>query len=265
MDKIRIFVADEDSGWINKLCDHLKSKPNFEIIGTADSGKDICTALPALEPDLLIMDIGITSPNGTDVLRALDKIKFRKRPAIIVTSHKGQCIMTRTAVKLGAVYCMVKPIDFSVLTERIIQFASIAPQYTEEKTKKPEEPGNNIKCEITDMMREIGLPAHIKGYWYIRSAVLMVIDDSELLGAITKQLYPKIAKNYSTTNSRVERAIRHGIEIAFERGDPKILSTYFGTSYQKGGRKPTNSEFIAMLSDRIRLKTKSLINYTEAQ
>lgn len=258
MNKIRIFAADADGEWLGRLCGHLKDKPNFEIAGTAQKGRDVCSAVPLLEPDLLILNVSIDEPEGTEVLKSLSKVKFKKKPSVIVTCEKGQCILARAAVKLGATYCMAKPIDFSVLTERIIQFASSEPQYTEIAAPQPERAFGDTENEITDIMHEIGIPAHIKGYSYVRSAIMMVLDDSELLGAVTKELYPKIAKRYSTTNSRVERAIRHGIEVAFERGDPDVLSGYFGNVCRFGKRKPTNSEFIAMISDKLRLKMKNI-------
>lgn len=258
MNKIRVFAADANGEWLRRLCDHLKDKPNFEITGTAQKGRDVCTMVPILEPDLLILNIGINEPEGTEVLKSLSKVKFKKQPSIIVTCEKGQCVLTRAAVKLGATYCMAKPIDFSVLTERIIQFVSSEPQYTETAAPPVGGTSSNAENEITDIMHEIGIPAHIKGYSYVRSAIMMVLDDSGLLGAVTKELYPKIAKRYSTTNSRVERAIRHGIEVAFERGDPDVLTGYFGNICRLGKRKPTNSEFIAMISDKLRLKMKNI-------
>ena len=258
MNKIRIFAADENDDWIRQLCEHLNGKPNFEIAGTAKTGRDVCTMLPALEPDLLIMNIGIKEPEGTEVLKSLSEVKFKKKPSIIITCEKGQCVLTRTAVKLGATYCMAKPIDFSVLTERIIQFVSFKPQYTETAELPVKENGNKTENDITVIMHRIGIPAHIKGYNYVRSAIMMVLENSELLSAVTKELYPKIAKRYSTTNSRVERAIRHGIEVAFERGDPEVLSGYFGNICRSGKTKPTNSEFIAMISDKLRLKMKNI-------
>lgn len=258
MEKIRMYVADENIEWIQGLSAHLSGKSNFEIVGTAQDGKNICADIVKLEPDVLIMDIGIKNPEGPEVLHYLANLRINKKPAVIVTSRKGQCVLTRAAVHLGATYCMTKPIDYSILTERIIQFVSFKPQYREPEISKIDKKQYNIENEVTDIMHKIGIPAHIKGYNYVRSAILMVINDFGLLDAVTKELYPKIAKKYSTTNSRVERAIRHGIEVAFERGDPDALSSYFGSVCRNGKNKPTNSEFIAAVSDRIRLNIKDI-------
>ena len=259
MEKIRIFIADDDADWREKLCDYLDGNHNFEVIGTAEDGEEACSKLKELEPDILILDICMPYLDGLEVLKRLRQMNLKKQPAVIVTTAIGQSKLTQTAIHYGATYCMLKPIELSALTERIVQFtdrfsdASQAPQDLPQLAySKPD-----TETEVTKVMHEIGVPAHIKGYAYVRSAIMMVIENADLINAVTKQLYPAVAKKYRTTNSRVERAIRHGIEVAFDRGDPDVLASYFGYTIHSEKGKPTNSEFIAMISDRIRLKIKN--------
>ena len=261
MTKIRIFIADDDAEWREKICDYLDGKPHFEVIGTAEDGEEACAKIPELEPDVVILDICMPYLDGLEVLKRLRQLCPNKMPAIIVASAIGQSKITQTAIHYGASYCMVKPVDLAALTDRIVQFSGCV---NTEPILKPQ-PGEiynpeflpDTETEITKVMHEIGVPAHIKGYQYVRAAIMMVIENEDLINAVTKQLYPAVAKKYGTTNSRVERAIRHGIEVAFDRGNPDVLTSYFGYTVHSEKGKPTNSEFIAMISDKIRLKMKN--------
>ena len=263
MEKIKIFIAEDDAEWRETLCDYLDKKPNFEIIGTAEDGEEACKKLSELVPDVILLDICMPYLDGLEVLKRLRQLSIGKSsPAVIVTTAIGQSKLTQTAIHYGASYCMVKPIDLNALTDRIIQFSGavnadsiIRPSVDSsvfDITLKPD-----TETEVTKVMHDIGVPAHIKGYQYVRSAIMMVIEDEDLINAVTKQLYPAVAKKYGTTNSRVERAIRHGIEVAFDRGNPDVLTSYFGYTVHSDKGKPTNSEFIAMISDKIRLKMKN--------
>lgn len=259
MEKIKIFIADDDGDWREKLCDYLDAKPNFEVIGTAEDGDEACTKLKELEPDIVILDICMPYLDGLEVLKRLRQTSRGRQPSVIVTTAIGQSKLTQTAIHYGASYCMLKPVELGALTERIMQFG----RRDNDEPFAPQEEMPIISCvpdmetEVTNIMHEIGVPAHIKGYAYVRCAIMMVIENADLINAVTKQLYPAVAKKYRTTNSRVERAIRHGIEVAFDRGDPEVLASYFGYTVHSEKGKPTNSEFIAMISDRIRLKIKN--------
>lgn len=259
MEKIQIFIADDDADWMEKLCDYLDSKPNFEVIGTAEDGDEACTKLKDLEPDILILDICMPYLDGLEVLKRLRQMNRKKQPAVIVTTAIGQSKLTQTAIHYGASYCMLKPVELNALTERIMQFCGKTnnPMYAPQSEQRIAPHAPDMETEVTNIMHEIGIPAHIKGYTYVRCAIMMVIENADLINAVTKQLYPAVAKKYRTTNSRVERAIRHGIEVAFDRGDPDILTSYFGYTIHSEKGKPTNSEFIAMISDKIRLKIKN--------
>lgn len=259
MDKIRIFIADDDADWREKLCDYLDSKPNFEVIGTAEDGDEACEKLNGLDADIIILDVCMPYLDGLEVLKRLRQMNMKKQPAVIITTAIGQSKLTQTAIHYGASYCMLKPVELTALTERIVQFsgklsetAMVTQTVAQIAGTKPD-----TETEVTNVMHEIGVPAHIKGYAYARCAIMMVIENADLINAVTKQLYPAVAKKYHTTNSRVERAIRHGIEVAFDRGDPDVLASYFGYTIHSEKGKPTNSEFIAMISDRIRLKIKN--------
>ena len=261
MEKIRIFIAEDDADWRETLCDYLDGRPNFEVIGTAEDGEEACSKIPELSPDVVILDICMPYLDGLEVLKRLRQQNTVNQPVVIVTSAIGQSKITQTAVHYGATYCMVKPIDLGALTDRIIQFSGCVNTDPVIKTQPCEVYDMYLRpdteTEVTKVMHEIGVPAHIKGYQYVRSAIMMVIEDEDLINAVTKQLYPAVAKKYGTTNSRVERAIRHGIEVAFDRGNPDVLASYFGYTVHSEKGKPTNSEFIAMISDKIRLKMKN--------
>lgn len=261
MEKIKIFIAEDDADWREKVCDFLDKKANFEVIGTAEDGEEACAQIPELKPDVVILDICMPYLDGLEVLKRLRQTCTDKPPAVIVASAIGQSKITQTAIHYGASYCMVKPIDLNALTDRIIQFSGCINFEPAIKTSASDVYNDSVfydtETEVTRVMHDIGVPAHIKGYQYVRTAILMVIEDEDLINAVTKQLYPAVAKKYSTTNSRVERAIRHGIEVAFDRGNPDVLASYFGYTVHSEKGKPTNSEFIAMISDKIRLKLKN--------
>ncbi len=261
MEKIRVFIAEDDADWRERLCDYLDGRPNFEVIGTAEDGVEACSKIPELSPDVVILDVCMPYLDGLEVLKRIKQNNGKNSPAVIITSAIGQSKIMQTAVHYGAAYCMVKPIDPAALTDRIIQFSGLVNTEPSIKMQASDLPDTYIKpdteTEVTRIMHEIGVPAHIKGYQYARCAIMMVIENEELINAVTKQLYPAIAKKYKTTNSRVERAIRHGIEVAFDRGSPEVLAAYFGYTVSSEKGKPTNSEFIAMISDKIRLKMKN--------
>ena len=260
MEKIKIFIAEDDADWRETVCDYLDKKPNFEVIGTAEDGEEACTKIPELKPDVVILDICMPYLDGLEVLKRLRQTCIDKPPAVIVASAIGQSKITQTAIHYGASYCMVKPIDLSALTDRIIQFSGCVSLEPVAKSPSYDVFDNTLfydtETEVTRVMHDIGVPAHIKGYQYVRTAILMVIEDEDLINAVTKQLYPAVAKKYATTNSRVERAIRHSIEVAWTRGKPQTMNEVFGYTINTGKGKPTNSEFIAMIADRIRLRMK---------
>ncbi|WP_245835745.1 sporulation transcription factor Spo0A [Virgibacillus ndiopensis] len=236
--------------------DYFGEQNDIEVIGTAFNGKECLEMLDELDPDVLILDIIMPHVDG---LAVLNKIKNAERnPNVIMLTAFGQEEVMKKAVDLGASYFILKPFDLDNLADQIrqVQGTNIIYSGTKKGIKKDRRK-KDLEASITNIIHEIGVPAHIKGYMYLREAITMVYNDIELLGSITKVLYPDIAKKYNTTASRVERAIRHAIEVAWSRGNIDSISALFGYTVSISKAKPTNSEFIAMVADRLRLEHKA--------
>jgi len=262
--KIQVVIADDNREFSSILCKYLNKQDDIEVIGIAKDGFEAINMIIEKEPDIVILDIIMPHLDGLGVLEQIGTKSLKKRPLFIVLSAVGQDKITQQALSLGAEYYIVKPFDMEVLIARVRQLKDISashplkndyvselPRYNYSTGKK------NLEEEVTDIMHEVGIPAHIKGYQYLRDAIIMVVNEIELINSITKQLYPNIAKEYNTTPSRVERAIRHAIEVAWSRGQVEALDSLFGYTISVGKGKPTNSEFIAMVADKLRLQMKT--------
>jgi len=221
-------------------------------------------------PDVLLLDVIMPYLDGIGVLEHINSANLAKRPMCIMLSAVGQAKITQTAIALGAEYYVVKPFDIEVLIKRIREIKNYKPTnaqncYSNKESKIPyiDISENNKKNEealealVTNIIHELGVPAHIKGYQYLREAIIMVIKDIDVINQITKQLYPEIARKFRTTPSRVERAIRHAIEVAWARGQQDAVESIFGYTISAAKGKPTNSEFIAMIADKLRLELKT--------
>ncbi|MGB9813853.1 MAG: sporulation transcription factor Spo0A [Thermovenabulum sp.] len=257
--KIRVLIADDNKDFCELLQTFLNEEKDIEVVGIAYDGYSTIEAVKELKPDVLILDIIMPNLDGIAVVERL--MGQNLKPKIIILSAVGQDRFTQKALMIGADYYIVKPFDFSVLAERIREVAKEENRFTptsiishEEKDDGQKSSACNLEMEITNIIHEIGIPAHIKGYFYLRDAIAMVVNNIELLGAVTKVLYPTIAKKYNTTPSRVERAIRHAIEVAWNRGCIETINNLFGYTIPKEKGKPTNSEFIAMIADKIRME-----------
>ena len=265
-EKIKIVIADDNRDFCQILKEYLLSEDDVEILGIAKDGIEAIELISEKEPDLVILDIIMPHLDGLGVIEKLNTMNIDKMPKIIILSAVGQDKITQRAINLGADYYVVKPFDFNVFINRIRELVGTKQTYYTEKNKPLVEfktirtnfvkNNGNIEAEITNIIHEIGVPAHIKGYLYLREAIKMVIDNVELLSAVTKELYPNIAKEFNTTPSRVERAIRHAIEVAWSRGKVDTINQLFGYTVHNTKGKPTNSEFIAMVSDKLRLEYK---------
>lgn len=264
--KISVLIADDNKEFCNILNDYLLNQRDIIVTGIAKDGVEALKLIEERKPDLVVLDIIMPHLDGLGVLERLSSMNIEKMPRIIVLSAVGQDKITQRAITLGADYYVVKPFDMDVFTKRIRQMfnntissddkkKTISLVETSEVRINRSEP-NNLEAEITNIIHEIGVPAHIKGYMYLREAITMVVNDMELLSAVTKELYPSIAKKYNTTASRVERAIRHAIEVAWSRGQIETINKIFGYTIHNDKGKPTNSEFIAMVADKLRLKNK---------
>ena len=262
--KIRLLIADDNKEFCSILNDYLSSQEEVEVVGIAKDGLEAMDLISKKEPDVLILDIIMPHLDGLGVLEKLHSSELEKFPKVIVLSAVGQDKITKRAINLGADYYVVKPFDFEIFMKRIRQVAGTAPAIISKRSNTQTASQsfvvshNNVSLEakITNIIHEIGVPAHIKGYLYLREAISMVVANMELLSAVTKELYPNIAKSFNTTPSRVERAIRHAIEVAWNRGKVDTINSLFGYTIHTDKGKPTNSEFIAMVADKLRLEQK---------
>ncbi|MFD1736394.1 sporulation transcription factor Spo0A [Bacillus salitolerans] len=261
MKKIKVCLVDDNRELIGLLEDYMSAQEDIEVIGVAYNGQDCLNLLTDKDPDVLVLDIIMPHLDGLAVLEKMRELNKDKQPNVIMLTAFGQEDVTKKAVDLGASYFILKPFDMENLTSIIRQVSGkgVSPKRAAVNTYRPqaENKGKNLDANITSIIHEIGVPAHIKGYLYLREAISMVYKDIELLGSITKVLYPDIAKKYNTTASRVERAIRHAIEVAWSRGNIDSISSLFGYTVSMSKAKPTNSEFIAMVADKLRLEHKA--------
>ncbi len=269
-EKITVLVADDNSDFTMTLSSYLEKEEQIQIVGIAKDGNEAYEKALELKPDILLLDIIMPHLDGLGVLEKLGETNLEKSPLVIILSAVGQDKITQKAISLGAQYYIVKPFDINVLIKRMKELKNYQPtqfkggfitreikaQYIDiapDKKKNQE----NLEALVTNIIHEVGVPAHIKGYQYLREAIMMVIKDTDVINQITKQLYPEIADKYHTTPSRVERAIRHAIEVAWGRGEQSAVENIFGYTVSAAKGKPTNSEFIAMISDKLRLELKS--------
>ena len=258
--KIKILIADENNEFRANLKDNLLHM-NMEIVDETSNGLDVLTKIKRAMPDIVLIDIWLPKMDTVQIIKK-SKTLFptqNQAPDFIVFSYCSNQNLFLEAIDAGASYWMQKPFDYGTLKERILRIAksrgsgfkaSLASEY-----KYAVETGD-LEAQVTSIIHKIGVPAHIKGYQYLRTAIMMTVEDNELINSVTKILYPTVAKKYQTTSSRVERAIRHAIEVAWDRGDIDTLNAYFGYTIQNERGKPTNSEFIAMIADNLRLKNK---------
>lgn len=256
MSKIRVILADDNREFAELVKEHLGNQDDMEIIGVAHNGNEVVDLLKRDTPDVLLLDIIMPHLDGLGVLEQMQSLNI-SLPKVIMLTAFGQETISQRAVELGASYYILKPFDMEVLTHRIRQMKGQASCATRVKTSLSfPSRVNNLDANITNVIHEIGVPAHIKGYLYLREAITMVYNEVDLLGAITKSLYPRIGEKYNTTASRVERAIRHAIEVAWNRGNMDSIRNLFGYTINVSKAKPTNSEFIAMVADKLRIEHK---------
>ena len=257
---IKVAIADDNENMVRMLTDLVSRDSELHVVGTAKNGEEACEIIREKEPDIVLLDIVMPKLDGLGVMDRMNRDKnMKKHPNFIIISAIGQENVTEDAFRLGASYYIMKPFDQDALLSRIKltrkneqkQPGSI--RKNELLESEQEEKKRSLESEVTDIIHEIGVPAHIKGYQYLREAIVMSVNDIEMLNSITKILYPTIAKKYQTTSSRVERAIRHAIEVAWSRGKMDTIDELFGYTIHNGKGKPTNSEFIALIADKIRL------------
>lgn len=260
---IRVLLADDNREFIEVLKEYIQSQMDMEIVGVAYHGNEALEMIFRETPDIVVLDIIMPHLDGLGVL---EKIQYEEhKPRVIILSAFGQETMTQRAVNLGADYYILKPFDLNTLGNRIRQLyyedglsgvnikptAGISSGIS--NYSQPAASVKSLEVEVTRMIHQMGVPAHVKGYQYLRDSIINVVKEVSLLGAVTKELYPMIAEKYQTTPSRVERAIRHAIELAWDRGNIEFMNKFFGYTINVERGKPTNSEFIAMVADKLRM------------
>jgi len=254
--RIKILIADENNAF-RKQCIEKLTVLGYRHVSEATNGNEALSLIEKLHPDVVLIDTWLSKLECTQVIKGSHSLNYGADmpPSFIVLSIINNQNIFFEATEAGAEYCMLKPVDFQSLFERIERV--VGKRKNSGNTKSTNvKLGNDIESQVTKVIHQIGVPAHIKGYQYLRTAILMTIRDNDIINSVTKVLYPSVAKQYQTTSSRVERAIRHAIEVAWDRGDIDTLNSYFGYTIQNSRGKPTNSEFIAMIADNLRLSNK---------
>ena len=247
--KKKLLIADADESFRSILMDAMRDEADMEVLAATGDGEEALRLVRELSPDVLLMDMVLSRMDGLEVLSGLE---LASQPKVLVLSGFVRGNMAELAAAKGADHYMTKPCRVSTVCERIRQLTG---------ENKKEENGDipyNLENTVTSIIHEVGVPAHIKGYQYLREAILIAVADMDVINAVTKVLYPEVAKRFNTTASRVERAIRHAIEVAWDRGDLETLQKYFGYTVSNVKGKPTNSEFIAMITDRLQLQQKEM-------
>lgn len=265
-DKIKVLIADDNFDFASTIASYIEMQDDMEMLSIAIDGQEAFEKIKELKPDVVLLDMIMPHVDGIGVLEKLNAIGIM--PICIMISAVGQDAITAKAIELGAKYYMVKPFDMELAMKRVRELAikngtiKVSPIPKEIKSpyisiENVSSKDTNVEAKVTNIIHEVGVPAHIKGYQYLRDGIMMVIEDVEVINQITKSLYPDLAKKYKTTPSRVERAIRHAIEVAWNRGQLEATERIFGYTVNANKGKPTNSEFIAMIADKLRLEMKS--------
>ncbi len=256
---IRVVSIDDNIEVREGLKEYFRSCPDLEFVGEAENGLEGFELIKSTKPDAVVLDIVMPKMDGLGLLEKLASENISTN--ILVYSAIGNDAVVKKTFSLGAKYYIMKPCNESDIASRIRESIEVLPASSSVITARPTTTitENNLESVITDIIHDIGVPAHIKGYSYLREAIGLCIKDDEFINSITKLLYPTVAKNFSTTSSRVERAIRHAIEVAWNRGREEVLTDIFGYTIDTNKGKPTNGEFIAMISDSIKLKMKNAV------
>lgn len=260
-EKIRVLIVDDNQNFCTILSEHISEQDDLEVVGIANNGLKAVDLIKETMPDIVVLDIIMPHLDGLGVLEKVGELELIDKMKFIILSAVGQDNITRRAINLGATYYVIKPFDFDLFIDRLRQLSK-AKQKSEGDMAQGGEitPGNtkseyvSIDARITEVLHKIGVPPHIKGFQYIREAILMVYEDANCLSKVTKIIYPGIAEKFDTTASRVERAIRNAIEIAVNRGNPEYIQMYFGHTLSGKKNKLTNSEFVALVAEKLRME-----------
>ncbi len=246
-----LLIADTGEDFCVSLSAQLGRSGMWRVVGTASDGERAIALIKERKPQILVLDLMLPKQDGLSVLKAISAME--NKPLVLATSGFITDYVASAAANLGVRYLMLKPCDMTALVERLEELRGGPAQ----QPNLPQTEKGSIEALVTSIIHEIGVPAHIKGYQYLREAIIIAVNDMDVINAITKVLYPQVAKTFQTTPSRVERAIRHAIEVAWDRGDLDTLQRFFGYTVSNTKGKPTNSEFIALIADKLQLQLKN--------
>ncbi|MBR4910977.1 MAG: sporulation transcription factor Spo0A [Clostridia bacterium] len=254
--KLKVIVAD-DTAELGQNCARSLKSYGMEVTVCPKDGLKVIEAVKKYKPDVILADVFMPNADILGVLAEINKIEEKDRPLVMAMSGFDNSRLEKEILDGGVCYYFLKPFDMNTLAQRIIRLSGWKNEVSPVVVKNNVLTDSQLEVMVTEIIHQIGVPAHIKGYHYLREAIILSVKNNDIINAVTKLLYPTVAKKYNTTSSRVERAIRHAIEVAWDRGDIDVLNSYFGYTVQNERGKPTNSEFIAMISDKLRLQLKS--------
>lgn len=266
--KIRVLVADDNISFKNELVKAFKNEPSFELVGIISDGRTVVECIRNYNPDVLLTDVVLPFVDGIEILEEIHNEFYGNLPLIIVSSAVTNDTVIKKTMEYGASYFFAKPCApaqlFRIMKELLkarkkSEIFELKEEIADEFGFRSNRVEDIIENKVTGIIHKVGVPAHIKGYQYLRRAIIKAIMDKDIINSVTKELYPQVAKDFDTTSPRVERAIRHAIEVAWNRGDEETIQSIFGYTIQSNKGKPTNSEFIAMISDRLRLQNQNLL------
>ena len=247
--KEKVYIIDSGNDF-RFVCKESLTNLGFHVVGDSGDGQEALLAIKTLQPDVVLLDLWFPGYDLASLICEVKRALRGKSPKFILVTAINNKKVLEDAFQSGISSCVLKPFDYEVLGEKIHQVCM-------ERNFRLED-DFDLEAQVTRIIHQVGIPAHIKGYQYLRCAIMMVVRDNRIIGEVTKTLYPSVAKEFHTTSSRVERAIRHAIEVAWDRGDVEMLNSFFGYTVQNNKGKPTNSEFIAMIADNLRLKMRGI-------
>ncbi|MEG1849026.1 MAG: sporulation transcription factor Spo0A [Oscillospiraceae bacterium] len=254
-EKMKVLIADDNKEFCAQSAALLHAC-GYETVLAPKDGIRVVEMIREHRPTVALLDVFMPRLDAIGVMKAIRESKLETEPMFMMMSTFDNGMLERELLGAGATYYFLRPFDIEMLVERIVQLSGRTRKDNIRPLGGPARKAPNLEVQVTEIIHQIGVPAHIKGYHYLRESIILSVENPEIINSVTKQLYPAVAKRFSTTSSRVERAIRHAIEVAWDRGDVDILTSYFGYTIHNTKGKPTNSEFIAMIADKLRLQLK---------
>lgn len=254
VEKIKVLIADDSTVVLEVLSSYLQDKEDIEVVGTAEDGLQVMDILRSKPVDVLLLDMVMPRLDGFGVLAQIQKENLPHRPHIIAVTALMRDDFIQRAINLGSDYYILKPFELSAVYQRIVERNQPVEVQADAPVRAPQPANCSLDERIANIFLSMGIPAHIKGYHFLREAIKLVVNDREMINAITKDLYPTVALNFNTTSSKVERAIRHAIDVAWTRGQMENINMLFGSELYVKHEKPTNGEFIALIADRLSIE-----------